>query len=122
MKKRILLLLSFLFLLCGRGAESEIPYEAQNIQYVDFRASGSVSKEKKEEQYLENLQSMISEVLELQSMSMEIQNADTAGIVSVMIKSDDSEQKKADVKAAVEKVLSKIFPDGTEIMISFELE
>lgn len=118
MKKWIPLYLGILFLFCGCGAEAEIP---DGVQIVEFQAGRSIPEEEKERQYLEHfetiLQSEIAEIFEFQSVSVEIQNTDTSCVVSVVIESNNSEQKPEDIKAAVEACLSKMFPDGTDFVI-----
>ncbi len=92
MKKRFLLFLSSLCLLCGCGGEKEIPDGEQNIQYIDFQEGRSLSKEEKEEQYLEYLEtileSTIVEAFEFKSVSVEIRNTDSSYVVSIVMEPD----------------------------------
>ncbi len=118
MKKWSPLYLGILCLLCGCNAEAELP---DNVQYIDFQAGEAISEEKQYFEHLETvLQSTIAEAFEFQSVSVEIQNADTSYVVSVVIESNNPDQKPDDIKAAVEACLSKMFPDGTEFIIYVE--
>ncbi len=119
--KSIIKICIVLIMMCFLGGCGRDAGETGEVKYDDFQAGESITEEEKEAQFLEyigsTLESLLEETYTAENLSFTVQRTDERYVINVDCESDNPDTEE--IRSALENVVSKILPEGTDFTILF---